>query len=323
MRATVTNDRLALHPSTVLVAVALLISPPLYAERPSARIFGNYAGAGQCPPGSEKTCTDTGVMDNIFIQRVKEKVETEEDILIRELGGKKKVDARIAIRILRDYGRSCTLEGDMFWSGDYLEFQDEPTPHGAVPSNCRLQLWFKRGNVVIEDPGNECAEGFCFYGESITLVGRRFKKGPDPLLAAYKKSTTPPPAAIFGTYNGTGECATDERKTGICRENKISDYIVIKFSKTADARVVLGRWKDTADNSDYFCLRDVDAMWLGNHLTFIKETPNSPGRPHLLEFWFKGDTVVVRNIWDNHCGTYIQGAYFKKISTPLSRDTKH
>ena len=154
------------------------------------------------------------------------------------------------------------------------------------------------------------------------LAGRHFKKGPDQLLAAYQKSTTPPPAAIFGKYDGTGKCATDERKTENCHENKSTDYVIITPSETGDARVVLGSRKRAGEDTDYFCLRDADAVWLDNHLTFIKELPDKPGSSELLEFWFKDNTVVVRDVWNNHCGTYIQGAYFKKTSAQPSRNTK-
>lgn len=293
-------------------------APPMFTEPTPASVFGNYAGAGKCAPGSPKPCTDTGAMDNVFIQSFV-KPETDEEKQIREFVGREKTDARVAIRILRDHGHSCTLEGGMYWSEDHLEFQDRP-PYGT--KICKLQLWPKDGALEIKDPGNACGKKFCFYGKPATLAGRHFKKGPDPLLAAPRKSATPPPTAIFGTYNGTGQCATDERKTGICREDNNTDYIVIKPSDTGDARVAVGSLKRAGENADYFCLRDVDAMWLGNHLAFVKEMPDSPGRPHLMQFWFKDDTVVVRNVWNDHCGTYIQGATFKKVSASPSRDTK-
>ena len=212
------------------------------------------------------------------------------------------------------------MEGGAFWSGDHLNFQDRP-PYGA--KICKLQLRFNNDGLEIKDPGNICGWKFCSIDKSMKLAGRHFKKGPDQLRAAYQKSTTPPPAAIFGKYDWAGKCASDERQTADCTaRNKSTDYIIIKPSETADARVELGRSKSAGDSEDYFCLRDADAVWLGNHLTFIKDMPDSPGRPHLLEFWFKGDTVVVRNVWNNHCGTYIQGAYFKKTSAQPSRNTK-
>ena len=286
-------------------------------EPAPASVFGNYTGAGKCAPGSLKPCIDTGTMDNVFIQPFV-KPETDEEKQIREFVGREKTDARLSIRILRDHGHSCAFEGAMFWSKDHLEFQDRPPTARTVYSKCQMQLWLKDGALQIKDPGNECAEKFC-SGDKPRLTGRRFKKGPDQLLAAPKKSVTPPPAAIFGTYRGTGKCATDERKPSYCRENKDTDYIVIEPSDTLDARVTIASAKRS---EDYFCLRDVGAMWLGNHLAFVKEMPDSAGRPHLLQFWFKGDTVVVSSLWDNHCGTYFQGAIFKKTLTPPGHDTK-
>ena len=289
--------------------------PPMFTEPTPASVFGNYAGAGKCPPDSPKPCIDTGTMDNVFIQRLDEP-ETDDDRQVRALHRTEKTDARVAIRILRDHGHSCTLEGEMFWSGDHLEFQDKP-PYGT--KICKLQLLFKDGGMVIKDPGNVCGWKFCSHVKPMALEGRRFKKGPDPLLAAYRKSATPPPAAIFGKYNGTGQCATDERKTDYCASRysssrtKSTDYIVIKPSDTADARVVLQGTN---------CRLDADAMWLGNHLAFVKEIPDSPGRPHLLQFWFKGDTVVSRDVWGDYCGASIQGAYFKKVPAQSEHDAK-
>ena len=318
------------------VVLGLVIAPPLFAEPPPtsgqlsfdtpnfqtaapvfteptpASVFGNYAGAGKCPPGSSKTCADTGVMDNVFIEPFL-KPETDIGKQIRESMGIEQTDARLSIRILRDYGHNCTLEGRMFWSGDHLEFQDEPPARGTY-SKCQMQLWFKDGALTIKDPGNECAEKFCPYGNAKTLEGRRYQKSPDQLLAAYKKSATPPPASIFGRYNGTGKCAPDERKIEACNKNKITDYIVIKPSETADAHVVL-------EGSD--CRMDADVMWLDNHLAFITERSNEPGNPYIWQFWFKSDTVVVSKVWNNHCGTNIQGAMFKKPSVSPKRDTKH
>ena len=346
MCAAVRNYFLAFNLPIFLVAAALVTSPPLFADPPPASgklsfdtpnfqtappmsaeptpasVFGNYAGAGKCPPGSPKPCTDTGAMDNVFIESFV-KPETDEDKQIREFVGIKKTDAHVAIRILRDYGHSCTLEGKMFWSKDHLEFLDRPPAARSAYTRCDLQLWPKDGALEIKDPGNACGKKFCISGKPATLAGRRFKNGPDQLLAAYKKSATPPPTAIFGTYNGTGQCATDERKTAFCRgDNNSADYIVIKPSDTADARVVVGSLKRVGEDADYFCVRDADAMWLGNHLAFMKEMPDSPGRPHLLQFWFKGDTVVVTNLWNDHCGNYIHGAIFKKVSAPPGGDVK-
>lgn len=333
------NYVLAFNLPIFLAAAALVISPPLFAdgklssdtpnsqatppphtEPTPASVLGNYTGAGKCAPSSPKPCTDTGVMDNVFIQPFV-KPETEDDVLVRGILGQEKTDTRVAIRILRDHGHSCTFEGAMFWSGDHLEFQDKPPAARTVYSKCQMQLWFKDGAMTIKDPGNECSEKFCAYGKPPTLAGRRLKKGPDALLAAPRKSATAPPAAIFGTYNGAGQCATDERKIFYCRENKNTDYIVIKPSDTADARVVVGSLKRAGEDADYFCLRDADVMWLGNHLVFVKERPDNPGSPYILQFWFKGDTVVARDVGSDHCGGSFEGTIFKKIPAPPSRDT--
>lgn len=311
MYHTVRNNFPALHLSMFLVMAVLVISPPLYAGHPPAHIFGNYVGAGQCPADSAKTCTDTGVTDNIFIQQAKAKVETEEDILIRELDGTKIVDAHVAIRILRDYGHSCALEGDMYWSDDHLEFQDKP-PYGI--KICKLQLWVKDSVMTIKDPGNVCGWKFCPLDKPTKLANRHFKKSPDSLLTSYKQSTTPPPATIFGTYHGTGECATDERKTSLCNKNKLSDYIIIKPGDAADAHIVI---------ESSYCRLDADAMWLDNHLSFIKSIPDNLRKLQLLQFWFDGNTVVLRDVWGNNCGVSIQGSYFKKTPSQPSRDTQH
>ena len=314
MSASVKNYVILKAPVVLMgVAIACVLSPSTFADPPPDTIFGNYAGAGKCPAHA-KACTDTGALDNVYIQPMEKKKETDEEKQLREsfqLPENAQADVRIALRILRNNGHNCTMEGEMLWSGDHLSFQEGPAPRGTIPANCRLQLGFKHDGMTIKDPDNACSEGYCSIDKPTRLAGRRFKKGPDPLLAANKKSATPPPAAIFGKYNGTGQCATDERKTIICNENKSTDYIVIKPSETADAHVVIGRTKGTDDNGNY-CLLDADAMWLGNHLAFIKERPDKPGSPHLLEFWFKNDTVVVRDVWGDYCGALIQGGYFKK-----------
>lgn len=273
-------------------------APPLPAEPTPASVFGNYTGAGKCASSSSKSCTDTGLMDNIFIQPPI-KTETDEERQMRDIAGIKKTDTEVAIRILRDYGHSCTFEGKMFWSKDHLEFLDKPPAAREAYTRCNLQLWPKNDTLEIKDPDNACGKKFCFSGEPATLTGRRFQKGNDQLLAAYKKSVTPLPASLFGTYHGTAKCPADERKTPYCNKNKLSDFIVIKASDTADARVVF---------EDSSCQMDRDAMWLGNHLATIQERPDNPGSPYILEFWFKDDTVSVIGIEWSHCAT----GYFKK-----------
>ena len=313
------------HPvltAVIAAAMTFIVSPCAFADPPPATLFGNYAGAGKCPPHA-KACTDTGALDNVYIRPMEKKKEPGEEKQLREsfqLPENAQADVRIAIRILRDYGQNCTLEGEALWSGDRLNFQDQP-PYGA--KICKLELRFNNDGLEIKDPGNICGWKFCSIDKPMRLAGRHFKKGPDQLRAAYKKSTTPPPAAIFGKYDWAGKCATDERQTVYCTaRNKSTDYVIIKPSETADARVVIGRTKNTNDISP-FCSLDADAMWLGNHLAFINELPDKPGSPQLLEFWFKDNTVVLRDVWNNHCGPYIQGAYFKKASPQPRHNAQH
>ena len=299
----------------------ILVEPEPIPHHPTpAALFGNYAGAGKCPPNSPKPCIDTGAMDNVFVEH-HEAAETHEDALLRYALGIKKTDARVAIRILRDHGQSCAFQGEMYWAGDHLEFQDKP-PYGL--KICKLQIRFKNGVMEPKDPGKVCSWKFCSFDMSTKLEGRRFKQGPDSLLTASKKSAAPPPAAIFGRYTGTGQCATDERKIdGTCDGNKSTDYIIIEPSDTADARVTLGSPK-RGGTTNYFCLREADTVWLGNHLAFVKEMPETPGRPHLVEFWFKNDTVVVSNVYgrSTHCGTDVIGELFKKAPAQSKRNTQ-
>ena len=294
------------HSFSIAAAITLLLLSLLASADPAPdALFGNYTGTGPCPQHT-KACTDTGAMDNLYIQPVEKKKEAEEEKQLREsfqLPQDPQPDIHIALRILRNNGHNCTMEGGAFWSGDHLNFQDRP-PYGT--KICKLQLRFNHDNIEIKDPGNICGWKFCSIDKPMTLAGRHFKKGPDQLLAAYKKSATPPPASIFGKYNGTGKCAMDERRTADCTaRNKSTDYVIIKPSEAADARAVI---------EGTHCQMDADAMWIGNHLAFIKESPDSPGSPQLLEFWFKDNTIVIRDVWNNHCGAAIQGAYFKKVS---------
>ena len=300
------------HSFSIAAAITLLLLSLLASADPAPdALFGNYTGTGPCPQHT-KACTDTGAMDNLYIQPMENKKEAEEEKQLREsfqLPQDPQPDIHIALRILRDNGHNCTMEGGAFRSGDRLNFQDRP-PYGA--KICKLQLRFNHDNIEIEDPGNICGWKFCSIDKPMTLAGRHFKKGPDQLLAAYKKSATPPPASIFGKYNGTGKCAMDERRTIICNEKKRTDYVVITASETADAHVVIGSSDNAGDTGDFHLL-DADAIWLGNHLTFIKERPEKPGSPYLLEFWFKNETVVVRDVGSHYSGALIQGAYFKKV----------
>lgn len=291
-----------------ILAVVAAISSAAIAGDPPDSIYGNYHGAGQCPPDASRPCIDTGTLDNLFIQRF-DKTETDMERQAREFHRIPRADARLAIRILRDHGHSCAFEGEAVWTGDHLAFKDEPPAARTVYSRCDLQLWFKDGSVTLKDPRNECT---CSGGKRRLLEGRRFKRGPDQLLAAPKKSATPPPATIFGKYTGTGKCATDERRSDVCKENKSTDYIVIEPSDKADARVSLVRAKRPSESEDYFCLRKADAVWLGNHLAYVEEMADSPGRQRVTQFWFKNGTVVVHPLWRPHCGAAFLGTLFEK-----------
>ena len=306
-----------------LAAAAALISPPIASQTPPDHIFGNYAGAGKCATGAPPSCRATGTMDNLYIGRVQKKTETEDQKRLREsfqMPEPISADARIAVRILREHGHSCTFESDMLWAGDHLKAKFVPVPARTVPNNCQLELWFNGSTVTMKDPGNRCSQYYCSVDRVTRLAGRRFVQGADRLLAAYQKSSTPPPATIFGEYRGTGKCATDERKTALCNENEASDYIVVRSSGSGSvAQVTLARARGADQKEHYFCLKDVRAIWLGDHLAVITERQNYPGVPHLVQFWFKNDTAVVRNIGDVECGTYVQGSYFKKSASDESR----
>lgn len=302
-----------------LAAAAALISPPIASQTPPDHIFGNYAGAGKCATGAPPSCRATGTMDNLYIGRVQKKTETEDQKRLREsfqMPEPISADARIAVRILREHGHSCTFESDMLWAGDHLKAKFVPVPARTVPNNCQLELWFNGSTVTMKDPGNRCSQYYCSVDRVTRLAGRRFVQGADRLLAGSRKSATPPPAAIFGTFVGTGECPKDERKTEYCSaRSKGADHITITRSPTSDARVVMGRSK-SADASGNFCALDADAAWLGDHLAFAQARPEAPGSPHVLQFWFKNDTVVVRDVWGDYCGALVQGEYYKKIPGP-------
>lgn len=311
MPAAIQNNVLkSSHPLfSIVAAIALLTAQPLRADTPPEAIFGNYHGAGRCPPGSAKSCTDTGAMDNVLIQRLEKRKAPDQQI------DPQNGDVYVSIRILRDHGQSCVLEGEMYWSGDHISFQQWP----PVTEMCRLELRFKNDTVSMKDPRNLCRDLACpaITKKQTRLEGMSFKKGPDQLLAAYKKSATPPPATIFGKYVGTGQCATDERKTADCAETQRTDYMIVKPSETADARVVFERSRVGYTRS---CPLDDDAMWLGNHLVLIKPRADSLGGPDVLQFWFKRDSVVSMDLGGKYCGPYIYGAYFTKDSaTPASK----
>ena len=110
------------------VAIACVLSSSTFADPPPATLFGNYAGAGKCPAHA-KACTDTGAMDNVYIQPMEKKKEPDEEKQLREsfqLPENAQTDVRIALRILRNNGHNCTMEGGAFWSDDHLNFQDRP-----------------------------------------------------------------------------------------------------------------------------------------------------------------------------------------------------
>lgn len=305
----------------VVVMMVFATSLLLYANAPAETIYGNYTGAGTCPPGTPKPCADTAPLDNVFVERF-DKPETDEQRQIREIFGFPKADSRVAIRIFRDYGHTCAFEGEMFQTGDHLEFKDEPPPRGVIPITCRLQLWEKNGGLELRDPGNECSEKFCYFGPPPRLDGMRFTKGPDQLLAASRKSAVPPPASIFGTYNGTGTCATDERKSEFCRENKVTDYLIVRRDDSGAARITLGSAKRPEDREDYLCLRDAHAIWLENRLVVVQESVDFPGSPDVVQFGFKGDSAVLNILRSEHCGSQYWGAVFERPSGQLGHGGK-
>lgn len=312
----------------VMAVIGLMLSPPLTADETKAQeppfivvprpvppaprtpetVFGNYAGAGKCQPSSPKPCRDSGAFDNVFLERV-EKPETDMEAQQRVAIGREKTDTRIVIRIARDHGQSCAFGGEMYWAGNHLEFQDKP-PYGA--KICKLQLWFENEGMVVKDSGEVCGWKFCSSDKPLRLAGRRFKKGPDALLAAYKKSPAPPPATIFGTYRGTGGCATDERKDEYCSGNKDEDYIVIQPGEAGSTHVTVSSKRKGGD-PDFVCLYRVEAKWFGDHLVFIEEQPGKPGSPAWVQFWFKNDTVVMRDNGDEHCASYYEGKLFERF----------
>lgn len=295
------------------VVLLSLVSSTTFAESAPDSIYGNYVGMGKCLPNTPKPCTDTGEMDTIYIQPL-DKNETEEERQIREGYGLEKHDIRVSIRILGKHGHNCTFKQDMFWVKDRLKFFPKAPYAEKI---CKLEIMHHNDTLALKDLNDACG---CDLDMHVNLNGRQYKKGLDPLVEAYNNPSTPPPAEIFGKYIGTGECAKDERKSGLCDPEynaaKNSDYIEIIPSKTADARVVFGSTR--GKNDDFYCLRDVSAIWLGDHLFFYKATTNNPGTPHILQFWFKEDTVVASNIWSEHCGTYVHSSLFKKVTKPLA-----
>jgi len=283
-----------------IIALGLTASTATFASSAPDSLYGNYTGTGKCTPDSPKLCTDTGPMDTIYLQRL-DKKETPMERRAREGFGLKKNDTRVSIRILQDHGHSCTFEQDMYWVGNHLTF----FPKAPYPEKiCKMQIWLNGDTLTIKDPGNACSVDNCANDIPTILTGQHYKKGPDPLIAAYKKSATPPPATIFGTYYGTGKCATDERKSIDCVvKTKSTDTLIISPSKMADAHVAI--------NSAHTRLAG-DAMWLGNHLTYHKAQADQHKKPHLVQFWFKDGTVVTHDVWGNSGGASIYSGYFKK-----------
>jgi len=296
-----------------VIALGLVTSTATFASSAPDSLYGNYTGTGQCTPDSPKPCTDTGPMDTIYLQRL-DKKETPMEKQAREGFGLKKNDTHVSIRILQGHGHSCTFEQDMYWEKNHLKF----FPKAPYPEKiCKMQLWLKGDILTIKDPGNACSVDHCSNTEPVKFTGQHYTKGTDPLVAAYKKSATPPPANIFGTYHGTGECATDERKTEYCMPGynaaQTTDHLHITPSKTADAHVVI-------DGSN--CLLDADAMWLGDHLVYLKKKVDNPAKSQLVQFWFKDNTVVTSDVWRNSCGRPIQGGYFKKAPVQTNNHTQ-
>jgi len=292
----------------IAMALGLAIPPSLFADSPPATIFGNYAGAGKCPSqDSPESCSDTGVTDNLFVKRNEKKDDPDTD----------NADAYVTIRRLFGNGRSCTLGRYMIWAGDHLAYVDKP----HEPKPCRLQLWLKDGAVVLKDAGNVCSEIYC-RGRG-PLEGAHFKKGPDQLLAAYKKSAIPPPAAIYGRYSGAGDCPPYDPKAENCFDTSSTDRIDIKPSKDADARVNIRMIFDVG----HTCNLDEDMFWSGDHLLFAKEHIDHPGEPYLLQLWFKDGTLTMKDIGGRtrrtYCGTRgtLDGGHFRKAGQQPRSDS--
>ena len=107
---------------SIAAAIALMISLPAFADRAPDTLFGNYTGTGPCPQGA-KTCTGTGTTDNLYIAPIEPKKETNEEKRLRgsfQLPEDPQPDIHIALRILRNNGHNCTMEGGAFWSGNRL-----------------------------------------------------------------------------------------------------------------------------------------------------------------------------------------------------------
>ena len=300
--------------SCLLYVLMLSVAMPLFAETPPNDIYGNYVGIGKCESNSANPCTDTGSMDTLYLQRI-DKTETEMEKRIREGYDIEKHDVRVSIRILHDHGHKCTFKQDMYWAGDHLEFFPKAPYYEKI---CKLELWFKDDEIVLKDPDNACG---CSGDRETVLDGRRFKKGSDPLQELYVKDSVPPPETIFGKYVGTGKCANDERKTELCDPEynaaKNTDFIEIAPADKRGARIRFGRVREQGGN--YYCLKDANAVWVDNHLSYYRDIPDTPGTPHILQFWFKKDTVVVNNVWSKHCGTYVHSSLFKKVVAPVAR----
>ncbi|MBI3560277.1 MAG: hypothetical protein HY080_00965 [Gammaproteobacteria bacterium] len=129
-----------------------------------------------------------------------------------------------------------------------------------------------------------------------------------PLLYA-----DPPPATIFGKYNGAGKCPPRDPKAEYCSNTTSTDYVIVKPSKKADAHVKIRR----VLAQGHTCTLDQDMSWSDGHLTYNAEGIK-PDKPCKLELWFKDETLVLKDIGyicrELYCGSrgLFEGGHFEK-----------
>ena len=283
----------------VIAGVLFSVTSVLLADMTPSDVYGNYVGVGKCKLENFNPCTDTGPMDTLYLQRI-DKVETEMEKRIREGYELEKNDTRVSIRILRDYGQSCTFEEEMYWKKDHFAYFPK-APYGE--KICKMELWLKDDVIVLKDPGNACSETLCSINKPVIFEGQQYRKGGDPLLDIYRKPASPPDG-VFGKYFSTGECAKDEREVAFCRgRSKFSDFIQIIRGNNGDVSVQVDTVRAHLTGK---------AAWTGNYFVYYNEVPDEPGKPKIMQFWFKGDTVVARDVWGNNGTALFQGVIFKK-----------
>lgn len=71
-----------------------------------------------------------------------------------------KADGQIAVNLKLYYaaGHTCQLNKDAKWSGDHLAIIAEGLDENR---QCRLNLFFENGHVLLKDEGFECAPVYC------------------------------------------------------------------------------------------------------------------------------------------------------------------